>query len=128
MTESGLRGQCIGWNYVYIRVVHCTLPVLFSNFRFFPIFFFVGLRLAEILDFKISAANSKWRLEPADNVLMMAQTARPALLNQLILLVTIAEQKLPAMRPVKLKLTATDFLVWATAIDDETSCRNILDT
>ena len=80
-------------------------------------------RLADILDFKISAANSKWRLEPADNVLMMAQTARPALLNQLIFLVTIAEQKLPAMRPVKLKLTATDFLLWATAIDETFCCR-----
>ena len=85
-------------------------------------------RLADILEFKISAASSKWRLEPADNVLVMAQTARPALLNQLILLVTIAEQRLPAMRPVKLKLTATDFLLWATAIDETGSCRNIFDT
>ena len=85
-------------------------------------------RLADILTFKVAAPDSKWRLEPADDVLLMAQTARPALLNQLILLVTVAEQRLPAMRPVKFKLTATDFLLFASSIDETGSCRNILDT
>ncbi len=76
---------------------------------------------SEIVKTKATQAGSAWQLlQRAEFMRRAASTT--SLSNQLLALVTKVEQVSVELRPIKLKLTSTDFETWIATID-ENACR-----
>ena len=78
--------------------------------------------LAGIVDSKMPG--SKWRAVDRDSLLERVARGRADDLNKNIVLLVAAEQRDAAYGHVKLKLTATDAIVWMTSLDEAGNCSN----